>query len=249
MGRWRVSCPGSSNILRSRYETNRYIGSHGPDHITGSANDRAGRRNGTDMVLAAKSVVSGFKTALQDAAHKTIKFANQDGINIYQEPSTEAVVLDQAFLNTSFEVLGEYGDWSMITTEAGHAYIETKCLSGIEIRRPSYSEEDLYILAHVICGEAQNCPDDEQLLVGSVVLNRVNHGQFPNTIKGVVFAPGQYSCTRDGNYYREPTASNWANAKWLLENGSILPGNVVWQSGGRQGRGEYLRTRYHSYCY
>ena len=69
------------------------------------------------------------------------------------------------------------------------------------------------------------------------------------TIKGVVFAPGQYSCTRDGNYYREPTASNWANAKWLLENGSILPGNVVWQSGGRQGRGEYLRTRYHSYCY
>lgn len=205
--------------------------------------------NGTDMVLSAKSVVSDFKTALQEAAHKTIKFANQDGINIYKEPSTEAVVLDQAFLNTSFEVLGEYGDWSMITTEAGHAYIETKCLSGIEIRRPSYSEEDLYILAHVICGEAQNCPDDEQLLVGSVVLNRVNHGQFPNTIKGVVFAPGQYSCTRDGNYYREPTASNWANAKWLLENGSILPGNVVWQSGGRQGRGEYLRTRYHSYCY
>ncbi|MFQ9701709.1 MAG: hypothetical protein ACLR0U_03735 [Enterocloster clostridioformis] len=51
------------------------------------------------MVLAAKSVVSGFKTALQDAAHKTIKFANQDGINIYQEPSTEAVVLDQAFLS------------------------------------------------------------------------------------------------------------------------------------------------------
>ena len=205
--------------------------------------------NGTDMVLAAKSVAGEFKTALQEAAHKTIKFANQDGINIYKEPSTGAVVLDQAFLNTSFEVLGEYGDWSMITTEAGHAYIETKYLSGIEIRRPSYSEEDLYILAHVICGEAQNCPDDEQLLVGSVVLNRVNHGRFPNTIKGVVFAPGQYSCTRDGNYYRDPTARNWANAKWLLENGSILPGNVVWQSGGRQGRGEYLRTRYHSYCY
>lgn len=139
--------------------------------------------NGTDMVLAAKSVAGEFKTALQEAAHKTIKFANQDGINIYKEPSTGAVVLDQAFLNTSFEVLGEYGDWSMITTEAGHAYIETKYLSGIEIRRPSYSEEDLYILAHVICGEAQNCPDDEQLLVGSVVLNRVNHGRFPNTIK------------------------------------------------------------------
>lgn len=110
-------------------------------------------------------------------------------------------------------------------------------------------QEDLYILAHVICGEAQSCPDEEQLYVGSVVLNRVHHPSFPDTIKGVVFQPGQYSCTRDGNYNREPTDRNWANAKYLLENGSILPGNVVWQSGGRQGKGVYIRTGYHCYCY
>lgn len=112
-----------------------------------------------------------------------------------------------------------------------------------------YTDEDLYILAHVICGEAQSCPDDEQLYVGSVVLNRVNHPAFPNSVKGVVFQGGQYACTRDGNYYREPTPQNWANAKYLLDNGSILPGNVVWQSGSRQGSGIYIRTRYHCYCY
>ncbi len=112
-----------------------------------------------------------------------------------------------------------------------------------------WTEEDLYVLAHVICGEAQNCPDDEQRYIGSVVLNRMNSGRYPGTIKGVVFQPGQYSCTRDGNYYRTPTAANWANARWLLENGSVLPGNVVFQSGGRQGKGVYLRTGYHYYCY
>lgn len=114
---------------------------------------------------------------------------------------------------------------------------------------PSYSREDLYILAHVICGEAQSYPDEEQLYVGSVVLNRIKHPSFPDTLKGVVFQPGQYSCTRDGNYDREPTARNWANAEFLLEKGSMLPGNVVWQSGGRQGKGIYIRTRYHCYCY
>ena len=112
-----------------------------------------------------------------------------------------------------------------------------------------WTEEDLYVLAHVICGEAQNCPDDEQRFIGSVVLNRRNSGRYPGTIKGVVFQPGQYSCTRDGNYYRTPTEANWANARWLLENGSVLPGNVVFQSGGRQGKGVYLRTGYHYYCY
>lgn len=33
------------------------------------------------------------------------------------------------------------------------------------------------------------------------------------------------------NYYREPTASNWANAKWLFEMGASCRA-MWWQSGG-----------------
>lgn len=112
-----------------------------------------------------------------------------------------------------------------------------------------YSANDLYVLAHVICGEAQGCPDEEQRYVGSVVLNRVKSSNFPDTIENVVFQPGQYACVRDGNYDREPTKANWENARWLLENGSLLPDYVVYQSRGRQGEGEYMRTNWHSYCY
>ena len=113
----------------------------------------------------------------------------------------------------------------------------------------SYTEEDLYILAHAICGEGQGYPDDEQLYIGSVILNRRAHNAYPNTIKDVVFQRGQYACTRDGNYYREPTQANWRNARWLLENGSILPPDVVYQAGFRQGSGLYAQTRYRKYCY
>ncbi|MCI9148841.1 MAG: cell wall hydrolase [Hungatella sp.] len=113
----------------------------------------------------------------------------------------------------------------------------------------SYTEEDLYVLAHAICGEGQGYPDEEQLYIGSVILNRRAHGAYPDTIRGVVFQKGQYACTWDGNYYREPTAANWNNARWLLENGSVLPGNVVYQAGFRQGSGLYVQTRYHKYCY
>lgn len=119
----------------------------------------------------------------------------------------------------------------------------------IEETAPLYTDEDLYVLAHAICGEGQCCPDEEQLYIGSVILNRRSHGAYPNSIQGVVFQRGQYACTWDGNYYREPTEANWRNARWLLENGSILPGNVVYQAGFRQGRGVYLQTRYHKYCY
>lgn len=114
---------------------------------------------------------------------------------------------------------------------------------------PAYTDEDLYVLAHAICGEGQGYPDEEQLYIGSVILNRRAHGAYPDSIREVVFQRGQYACTWDGNYYREPTEANWRNAKWLLENGSILPDNVVYQAGFRQGSGMYLQTRYHKYCY
>ena len=122
-------------------------------------------------------------------------------------------------------------------------------LGGEGSRPQPYTDEDLEILSHLLAGECQSYPDREQLLVGSVALNRVKNPNYPNTLKGVVFQKGQYACTWDGNYYRKPTERNRANARWLLENGSILPENVVYQSGGRQGSGVYIRTEYHYFCY
>lgn len=176
-------------------------------------------------------------------------YAIKKGVNIRKEPNTSSEILGKTLLNTSFEVIGECDGWSMITTEDGYAYIKSEFLSDTETTAPAYSEEDLYVLSHVICGEAQGYPDDEQLYVGSVVLNRVNDPDFPDTIEEVVFQTGQYACVADGNYYREPTERNWDNAKCLLETGSVLPGNVIWQSKGKQGKGVYLKTKWHCYCY
>ena len=86
------------------------------------------------------------------------------------------------------------------------------------------------------------------MYVGSVVLNRVKSDEFPNTIKEVVFQKGQYACIKDGNYYRKPTDSNWENARRLLENDSVLPDDVLFQSTCEQGVEVYLKTKYHYYC-
>ena len=103
----------------------------------------------------------------------------------------------------------------------------------------SYSQKDLELLSRIICGEAQSYSDELQLAVGSVFLNRVKDSRFPNTFEEVAFQKRQYACTKDGNYYRKPTDRNIANAKYLLENGSILPANVVFQAEFKQGKGVY----------
>lgn len=100
----------------------------------------------------------------------------------------------------------------------------------------SYTDEELYVLSHVIYGEASGRSNEMQLGVGSVVLNRVKDSRFPNTIKGVVFQKNQYACTWDGNYNKTPDQQAINNAIYLLENGSQLPNYVIFQAEFIQGK-------------
>lgn len=96
----------------------------------------------------------------------------------------------------------------------------------------SYTDEDLYVLSHIISAEAGNCQEEMMLYVGSVVLNRVADDRYPDTIKEVVFQtdPLQYGPTKDGSYYEEPTPEAVEAAEKLLEEGSVLPAKVIYQS-------------------
>lgn len=189
---------------------------------------------------------TAIELAAQDNLESVTKYTHRE-VNIYAQPDQSSEVLGTSMKNTSFDVAYETDGWSMILTESGVAFIETANLYSEE-SNTTYTEHDVYLLAHLIAGEAQPCDDMEQRYVASVVLNRVADNRFPNSLEGVIFQKKQYVCVSDGNFYRTPTERNWANAKWILENGSILPQKVVWQSGGKQGR-LYLRTKWHSYCY
>lgn len=103
----------------------------------------------------------------------------------------------------------------------------------------TYTEDDLYVLSHIISAEAGNCSEDMMLSVGSVVLNRVADDRFPDTISEVVFQEGQYSPTWNGAYYNEPTEAAKKVAKRLLEEGSQIDGSVVFQAEFPQGNGVY----------
>lgn len=116
-------------------------------------------------------------------------------------------------------------------------------------KKLSYSENDLYILSHLIYGEAGNQNWNFQVATGSVVLNRVKSNKFPNSIKGVVFQRGQYACTWDGNYNKTPSKQAKNVAKYLLQNGSQLPSYVIWQAEFRQGKGVYKKLGNTYFCY
>ena len=111
--------------------------------------------------------------------------------------------------------------------------------------------DDLYFMAHLIYAEAGSswCSDELQIYVGSVVLNRVQSASFPNTLRDVIYQSGQYACTWDGNFEKEPDERAWKNAEIVLTNGSQLPDNVVYQAEFKQGSGVHCKVGNTYFCY
>lgn len=69
------------------------------------------------------------------------------------------------------------------------------------------SESDINLLAAVINGEARGESYRGQVAVGAVVLNRVKHPAFPDSLNGVVYQKGAFSAVNDGQIKLKITES------------------------------------------
>lgn len=61
-----------------------------------------------------------------------------------------------------------------------------------------FSSNDVNLLARIISAESRGEPYVGQVAVGGVILNRIEHPSFPNTLAGVIYQPGAFSCVDDG---------------------------------------------------
>ncbi|HIS52707.1 MAG TPA: spore cortex-lytic enzyme [Candidatus Onthomonas avicola] len=86
---------------------------------------------------------------------------------------------------------------------------------------------DFALLARVISAEARGEPYNGQVAVGAVILNRVAHPSFPNTISGVVYEPGAFSCMLDGQF-DEPVADSAYQAARDALNGVDPTGGAIY---------------------
>lgn len=91
----------------------------------------------------------------------------------------------------------------------------------------SHSDADVALLAKVISAEARGEPYTGQVAVGAVILNRVNHPSFPNTISGVVYEPGAFTCMVDGQIDQPVADSAYRAARDAL-NGADPSGGAIY---------------------
>lgn len=86
---------------------------------------------------------------------------------------------------------------------------------------------DVSLLARLISAEARGEPYEGQVAVGAVVMNRISHPSFPNTLSGVVYQNGAFSCLSDGQF-DQPVASSAYQAARDAINGYDPTGGAIY---------------------
>lgn len=91
----------------------------------------------------------------------------------------------------------------------------------------SGSDGDVYLLARLISAEARGEPYVGQVAVGAVVLNRIDHPSFPNSLSGVIYQKGAFSCLDDGQFDQPISDSAYRAAREAL-NGADPTGGAIY---------------------
>lgn len=105
-----------------------------------------------------------------------------------------------------------------------------------------YSSNDIYLLAKVIEAEARGESYTGQVAVGAVILNRVDHSSFPDSISGVVYQSGAFDCVYDSNWGVEPSSTSRKAANDAI-NGWDPTGGAIYYYNPAKTSNKWIRSR------
>lgn len=141
-------------------------------------------------------------------------------------PATDGVRLESGYtlvpVRALAAALGAIVEWE---ADSGTVHVVS---AGTASSGESYADQ-LYWLSRIISAESQGEPMDGKIAVGNVVLNRVAHSDFPDTVYDVIFDNrwgGQFEPVRNGTIYHTPTEESIQAARLCLEGASTAGGSL-----------------------
>ena len=175
------------------------------------------------LVITVMLILFAVFFVVEDKNYNDLLAVNDELIQLLDENRT--------VYNNNWESQRETIDELHLEIFKQQQYIEELEKKNEDLMYYPYTEEELETLAHLLYAEAGGSSDLGIIYVGSVVLNRVSSDKFPNTLLEVIYQDGQYSPTWNGFMNVEvENESCYRIAKYLLENGSVIPSEVLGQA-------------------
>ncbi|MDQ0417656.1 N-acetylmuramoyl-L-alanine amidase [Croceifilum oryzae] len=90
------------------------------------------------------------------------------------------------------------------------------------------NKPNLELLARAVYSEARGEEFQGQVAVASVIINRTESGQFPRSIRGVIFQKNAFTAVSDGQFWLKPDAEAYQAAKLALKGSDPTDGALFY---------------------
>ena len=94
-----------------------------------------------------------------------------------------------------------------------------------------YTQEDADLMKRVALAEGECEGADGMWLIMSVIVNRLNDPDYPETVSGVIYQENCFSSLRDGNFDKAAVTSETAEEAWQrIEAGDVAPQIIAFET-------------------
>ncbi len=114
---------------------------------------------------------------------------------------------------------------------------------GISIgKKPTATEANVNLLARIISAESRGEPYTGQVAVGAVILNRIEHPSFPDSLSGVIYQSGAFTAITDGQFNKPVSDSAYKAARDAL-NGWDPSGGAIYYYNPAKTSNKFMQSR------
>lgn len=94
-----------------------------------------------------------------------------------------------------------------------------------------YTQEDADLIKRVALAEGECEGADGMWLIMSVIVNRLNDPDYPETVSGVIYQKNCFSSLRDGNFDKAPATTDECEEAWQrIEAGDVCPQIIAFET-------------------
>ena len=200
------------------------------------------------IVLTVLGLLAGMSNSTRNTAQQTL---SQVGSRDTEVRAIQEKLKERGLFNVG--VTGYYGEQTRAAvlkfqkqqgiSQTGVAGPLTLKALGISIGSiPPATQANINLLARIISGEARGEPYVGQVAVGAVILNRIEHPSFPDTLSGVIYQNGEFTAIVDGQFNAPVADSAYKAAKDAL-NGWDPTGGCIYYYNPKKTSNAYMRSK------
>ena len=197
-------------------------------------------------------LISGiFSAFAENGNNESVMAYSQKGSQGSEVEAVQQTLKDRGLFNA--EVTGYFGEKTeeaILRFQKQQGLAQTGVADKATLKRlgisigsiPPATTANINLLARIISAEGRGEPYIGQVAIGAVIMNRIEHPSFPDTLAGIIYENGAFTALVDGQF-NEPVADSAYDAARDALSGWDPTGGCIYYYNPKKTNNQFMMSR------